>query len=74
MDRQKTVEMSEYFLEPKSSEGKVKVEFDLSNNLTKADIKIVTDVDASKFADKADLKNEKRKNEQLKNWKTYQLI
>ena len=59
--------MSEYFLEPKSSEGKVKVEFDLSNNLTKADIKIVTDVDASKFADKADLKNEKRKNEQLKN-------
>ena len=74
MDRQKTVEMSEYFLEPKSSEGKVKVEFDLSNNPTKADLKIVTDVDASKFADKADLKNEKRKNEQLNNWKTYQLI
>ena len=31
--------MSEYFLEPKSSGGRVKVELDLSNFATKADLK-----------------------------------
>ena len=32
--------MTEYFAEPKYFEGKVKVEFDLSNYATKADLKI----------------------------------
>ena len=41
--------MSEYFLEPKSSREKVKVELDLSNYATKADFKIATDVDISKL-------------------------
>ena len=49
--------MSEYFPEPKSSGGKVKVELDLSNCGTKADWKIATDVDTSKFAKKVDLAN-----------------
>ena len=31
--------MIEFFLEPKSSEGRVKVELDLSNYATKADLK-----------------------------------
>ena len=49
--------MSEYFPEPKSSEGKVKVELDLSNYATKADLKNVTDVDTSDFVKKVDLAN-----------------
>ena len=32
--------MSEYFREPKSSGGKLKVELDLSNYATKADLKM----------------------------------
>ena len=48
--------MSEYFPEPKFSEGKVKVELDLSNS-TKVDLKIAIDVDKSKFAKKVDLEN-----------------
>ena len=47
--------MSEYFPKPKSLGERLKVEFDLSNFVTKADIKIVTGVDISKFAKKADL-------------------
>ena len=46
--------MIEYFPEPKSSGGKVKVEFDLSNYATKADLKNTTGVDTSKFAKKVD--------------------
>ena len=46
--------MIEYFPEPKSSGGKVKVEFDLSNYATKADLKNGTGVDTSKFAKKFD--------------------
>ena len=46
--------MSEYFSEPKSSGGRVKVELDLSNYVT-ADLKNATSVDASKFAEKVDL-------------------
>ena len=42
--------MSEYFLEPKSSGGRVKVELDLSNFATKADFKKAAGVDTSKFA------------------------
>ena len=47
--------MSEYFPEPKSLGGRVKVELDLSNYATKADLKSATGVDPSKFAKKVDL-------------------
>ena len=47
--------MSEYFPEPKSSGGKVKVELDLSNYATKADLKNATCADASKCTRKVDL-------------------
>ena len=49
--------MSEYFPEPKSSGGRVKVELDLSNYATKADLKNATGLDTSKFAKKVDLAN-----------------
>ena len=49
--------MSEYFPEPKSLGGRVKVEIDLSNHVTKSDLKTATGVDISKFAKKADLAN-----------------
>ena len=49
--------MSEYFPEPKSSAGRVKVELDLSNYATKADLKNATGLDTSKFAKKVDLAN-----------------
>ena len=42
--------MSEYFPEPKPLRGRVKVELDLSNYATKADLKIAAGVDLSKFA------------------------
>ena len=42
--------MNEYFPEPKSLGGKVKVELDLSNYVTKANFKNATGVDTSKFA------------------------
>ena len=47
--------MSEYFSELKSLGGRVKVELDLSNYATKADLKTATGVDTSKFAKKVDL-------------------
>ena len=46
-----------YFPTPKSFEGRVKVELALSNSATKADLKIATPVDISKFAKKVDLAN-----------------
>ena len=49
--------MSEYFPEPKSVAGRVKVELDLSNYATKADFKNATRVDTSKFAKKVNLAN-----------------
>ena len=49
--------MSEYFPEPKSLGGRVKVELDLSNYATKADLKNATGADTSKFAKKVDLAN-----------------
>ena len=72
--------MSEYFPEPNSWGGKVKVELDLSDYVTKADITNATG--ASKFAKKADLANLKSDVEKLDidklkiliNWKMYQLI
>ena len=44
--------MSEYFPEPKSSEGQMKVKLDFSNCATKADLKNATGVDTSKFVKK----------------------
>ena len=57
--------MNEFFPEPKSLGGRVKVELDLSNyatkadlkNATKADLKNATGVDTSKFAKRVDLPN-----------------
>ena len=42
--------MSEYFPKPKSLGAIEKVELDLSNYATKADLKIAAGVDTSKFA------------------------
>ena len=42
--------MSQYFPEPKSLGGIVKVELNLSNYATKADLKNVAGVNTSKFA------------------------
>ena len=53
--------MSEYFLEPKSSGRRVKVELNLSNYTTKADLKNATGVNTSKFAKKVDLAHLKGK-------------
>ena len=47
--------MSQYFPEPNSLRSNVKVELDLSNYATKADLKNATGVDTSKFAKKIDL-------------------
>ena len=44
--------MTEYFREPKSSGGRVKVELNLSSFATKADLKNAAGVDTSKFAKK----------------------
>ena len=49
--------MSEYFPEPKYLGGKVKVELDLSNQATKADLKNKRGADTSKLAKKFDLAN-----------------
>ena len=51
------MQISEYFPEPKSSGGKVKVELGLSNCATKADLKNVTGVYTWKFAKIVDLNN-----------------
>ena len=47
--------MSEYFAEPKSFRGRVKVELDLSNYATKVDLRNATGADISKFAKNFDL-------------------
>ena len=47
--------MSECFPEPKSAGGRVKVELDLSNYATRADLKNAAGIDISKFAKKVDL-------------------
>ena len=51
------ISISRYILEPKSSEGRFKVELDLSNYATKTDLKNAAGVDTSKFAKKVDLAN-----------------
>ena len=47
--------MSKYFPEQKSLGGRVKVELDMSNYATQADLKNATGVDTSKLAKKVDL-------------------
>ena len=47
--------MSEYSPEPKSLGGRVKVEVDMSNYATKADLKNAIGVATLKFAEKVDL-------------------
>ena len=49
--------MSEYFPEPKSLGGRVKVVLDLSYYATKKDLKIATGIDISFFAKKVDITN-----------------
>ena len=49
--------MSEYFPEPKSLGGRMKVELYSSNYATKVDLKNVAGVDTLKFAKKVDLTN-----------------
>ena len=51
--------MSDYLTKPKSLVANVKVELDLSNYATKADLKNATGVGTSSFAKKADLSNSK---------------
>ena len=46
--------MDQYFPEPKYLGEKVKVELDLSDYITKADLKTATSVNTSKFAKKVD--------------------
>ena len=47
--------MNERFSKPKPLRGNVKVELDLSNYATKADLKNATGVDTLKFTKKVDL-------------------
>ena len=49
--------MSQYFPEPKSLGGKVKVELDLSNYAIKTDLKNTTGIGTPSFAEKVDLAN-----------------
>ena len=51
----KTVQMSEYFPQPKSLGGRMMVESELPNYATKAGLKNAIFVDMSKFAKKVDL-------------------
>ena len=49
------MQRSEFFLESKSSNWRVKVKFDWSDYATKTYLKNATGVDTSSFAEKADL-------------------
>ena len=57
IDKKDIVQMSEYFPKPNSLGANVKVELDLSNYATKADLKNATGVYASSFAKKVHLSN-----------------
>ena len=59
--------MSDYFPEPTSSGEKVKVELNLCNYATKADLKNATGVDTSKFSKKVDLAVLKSNEDKLRN-------
>ena len=71
--------MNDYFPELNSLEGRAKVEQDLSNYRTKADLKIATGVDRLKLTEKVDLtrlinQNLMHINQILINQKMFQLI
>ena len=57
--------MSQYFPPYRSSGGGIKVELDLSNYVTKTDLKNVTHVDVSSFASKTSLASLKTEVDQL---------
>ena len=57
--------MSEYILKPQSHEENIKVKIDLSNYVTKEDIKNITHVDTSGFALKTNLSILKTKVDKL---------
>ena len=59
IDKKDIVCIIKYLPELKSSGGRLKVELNLSNYATKADLKNATSVDISKFAKKFDLANSK---------------
>ena len=65
IDKKDIVSMRKYFLEPKYLGERVKVELDLSNYATKADLKNATGVHTSKFAKKVDLANLKSNEDKL---------
>ena len=52
IDKEDIIKMREYFLKPNSLGANVKVELDLSNYVTKANLKKATGVDTSSFAKK----------------------
>ena len=55
IDNKYIVQTSEYFPEPRYSRRKVKIELDLSNYATKADLTNAIGADGSKFAKMVDL-------------------
>ena len=57
--------MSQHFTKPSNHKEKFKVEVDLSNYATKANIKNITHVDTSNFALKANLANLKTEVDKL---------
>ena len=57
--------MTEYFPKPLNHKENIKVETDLSNYATKADIKNITHVDTSNFALKTNLANLKTEVDKL---------
>ena len=57
--------MSEYFPKPQSHEENINVEIDLSNYVTKGDIKNITHVDTSSFALKTNLSDLKTEVDKL---------
>ena len=57
--------MSEYFPKPSNHKENIKVEVDLTNYATKADIKNITHVDTSNFALKTNLANLKTEVDKL---------
>ena len=59
--------MSEFSPKPKSFEGRVKVELDLPNYATKADLKNAASVNTSTFAKKVDLASLKSELDKLDN-------
>ena len=66
IDKKDTVWMSKYFPEQKSLRQRVKVELDLSNYATKADLKNATSTDdTSQFLKKVDLANLKSEGDKL---------